>query len=129
MNRFIISSVVCVSLLLMSLSVSAAVTTYRDEADYLAALSSLSFATIEEGFEDDLVWGGARSLNSLPEVNSQGIVWTSNSVDNNISTSSGSARSGNYGFFSSPHGDLVNGIHCSDNTFGSCAHTSDGRMS
>ncbi len=82
---------------------AAQVTTFTDEAAFLAAVGSLE--TVAEGFENDGAWGAARSPNALPSVISQGITWTSNHPANEISTSGGAAHSGDWGLFSDPHGD------------------------
>ncbi|HOC42191.1 MAG TPA: hypothetical protein PKJ99_04150 [Thermoanaerobaculales bacterium] len=87
----------------MALPAAAQVTTYTDEAAFIAALGGL--ATVTEGFEDDGAWGGARSPAALPSVTSQGVTWTSNHPANQISTSGGAANTGDWGLFSDPHGD------------------------
>ncbi len=81
----------------------AAATVYTDEAEFLAAVSSLE--TLAEGFEDDAAWGAARSPDAVASVTSQAITWTSNHPANQISTSSGAANTGNWGLYSDPHGD------------------------
>jgi len=78
-------------------------TTYTDEGEFLAAVGGS--ATTTEGFEDDAVWGGTRSPDSLPSVTSQGVTWTSNHAADEISTSGGASNTGNWGLFSNPHGD------------------------
>jgi PKD repeat protein len=82
---------------------AAQVTTFTDEAAFLAAVGSLE--TVAEGFEDDGAWGAARSPDAVPSVISQGITWTSNHPANEISTSGGAAHTGDWGLFSDPHGD------------------------
>jgi hypothetical protein len=82
---------------------AAQVTTFTDEAAFLAAVGSLE--TVAEGFENDGAWGAARSPDALPSVISQGITWTSNHPANEISTSGGAAYTGDWGLFSDPHGD------------------------
>ena len=79
------------------------VTTYTDEAAFLAALAGRD--TLAEGFEDDAAWGAARSPATQPSVSSQGITWASNHPPNRVTTGSGPARTGSWGFYSLPHGD------------------------
>jgi len=82
---------------------AAQVTTFTDEAAFLAAVGSLE--TVSEGFEDAGAWGATRTPNAVLSVSSQGITWTSNHAQNMVSTSSGAARTGDWGVFSDPHGD------------------------
>lgn len=89
------------------------VTTYVDEAAYLADLASLGYIAVpQEGFEDDLTWGASREPGSAPSITSQGIVWTSNFAANDIKTGTGAARCEGtcidpdpWGLFSIPHGN------------------------
>jgi len=80
-----------------------------DEASYLAKVAELGYATVREGFEDDLVWGAARSPAAQASVTSQGIAWRSNWSDppqsNKITTGTGPARTGLWAVYSMPHGD------------------------
>jgi len=76
---------------------------YTDEGAYLAALAGQD--TISEGFENDAVWGGVRSPATAGSINSQGVSWTSNHIDNDITTGGGPAYTGDWGFYSLPHGD------------------------
>ncbi len=84
----------------------AQVTKYTDEAAYLDALAS----TFQEGFENDAVWGSVRSsiidgTNSAPSITSMGITWTSNhTATNDITTSSGAAKTPNWGIYDADHG-------------------------
>jgi hypothetical protein len=97
-------------LFLISGPAQAQVTVYTDEAVYLNALSAGGYVSFQEGFEDDATWGGVRTFNTAHSIVSKGIRWTSNHPDaitqpSHISTSSGAARTGGWGIFSSPHGD------------------------
>jgi hypothetical protein len=88
----------------------AQVTTYTNESDYLTALTNLGYNTFQEGFEDDPTWGGVRTPNTAAGITSMGINWTSNHPDavsqpSHITTGSGPARTGMWGFYSLPHGD------------------------
>lgn len=98
-------------------SAQAVVTTYTDETAYQIALLRLSYTTVTESFEDDAAWGTVRTTVSggpmtAPSITSQGITWTHNFPEvsgNNITTDSGPARTGNYGFFALPHGNYLSG--------------------
>ena len=76
---------------------------YNDEGAYLAAIAGQN--NISEGFEDDLAWGAARSPATAGSITSQGVSWASNHPDNDITTGGGPAFTGDWGFFSMPHGD------------------------
>lgn len=87
----------------------AAVITYIDEGDYLAALGGMGLSAVHEGFENDSVWGSVRSTivggNMIaPSITSQGITWTSNNAISSVTTSHGAAVAGDWGFYSLAHG-------------------------
>ncbi len=93
--------------------VEAQVVAYTDEATFLDALTSLGHPPVLEGFEDDTAWGAVRSTisggnHTAPSISNLGITWSSSSANNEITTGSGAARTGNWGFFSLPHGDYDN---------------------
>jgi hypothetical protein len=91
-------------------------TIYLDEVAYIAALSAGGYATLQEGFENDIVWANSRT-SATPSVISQGITWTSNHTMNGVRTGTlgGSVVDGTYGFFSLPHGDDTDsGLYCDD---------------
>jgi len=78
------------------------------EAAYLSKLAELGYGVFNEGFEGE-VWDVARTAISDPHtvasLTSQGITWTSNHPEtNHITTSSGAARSGNWGGYDANHG-------------------------
>jgi hypothetical protein len=77
------------------------------EADYLAKIGQLGYGTFTEGFEDDAVWGTVRSsltvTNSAPSITSQGITWTANHVQNEITTGA-ARRTGQWGLYDPDHG-------------------------
>ncbi len=81
------------------------------ESEFLAKLTELGYGSFEEGFEDDVAWGAARSPLTAPSVISQGIEWESNHrgppADNEITTGEGPARTGLYGVFDLEHGDAT----------------------
>lgn len=107
--------VVCAIVFCIASSVCADPVGYTDETEYLNALATLGFPVVHEGFENDTIWGGVRSTvvggqHSAPSVTSKGIAWMSSSPNNNVSTSNGAAVSGQWGFYSLPHGDYANDI-------------------
>ena len=94
---------------------TAEVTTYTDEAAYMAALVAQGYVAVNESFEDDAVWGAVRTTvvggqQTTPSVTNLGITWASSSPNNEITTGQGPALDGMWGFFSLPHGDYANGI-------------------
>jgi cysteine-rich repeat protein len=93
-----------IMLLWFSSSAHGEVLTYSDETSYLNDLASFGFGTLQEGFEDDAAWGNVRFPDSVPEVSSQGILWTANNDNSGVSTNSGPARSGLWAFRARPHG-------------------------
>ena len=120
MKSLLTGAALCLGVVLVP-ATSAATVTYIDEASFLADLNALGHAITHEGFEDDAVWGAARStvidgFNTAPTITSQGLTWRSNNPDGNITTSDGAARSGDWGLFAYPHGsyasDGVNGLDC-----------------
>ena len=82
------------------------------ESAFLAKAAGLGHPSFQEGFEDDAVWGIARSPTSVLSVSSRGIKWRANDFDpshigpppNQITTGSGPARSGQWGIFDREHG-------------------------
>jgi bacillopeptidase F len=76
---------------------------FTDETAFLAAVGNGPKLT--EGFEDDAVWDIARQPETVPSVTSRGVTWTSNHPGNDVTTGSGAARTGSWGFYSFPHGD------------------------
>lgn len=99
-------------LVLLTTSVSAVVTTYTNETDYLNALLRHGLTPLTEGFEDESVWDLTRSPLSASSITNQGVTWTSNYPSNQITTGPGPARTGAYGFWSSPHGNYTSGDPC-----------------
>jgi len=87
-------------------------TTYTDESAFLDDLALLGHVVFSEGFEDDAAWAEARSPLTRQEVVSQGIQWTANNAISKVTTGTGPARTGVYGFFCLPHGDYVTGTDC-----------------
>ncbi len=75
------------------------------ESSYLAKLAQLGYGSFQEGFEDDMAWGLARTPDTQPAVLSQGVNWTPNNAISGITTGIGPARTGAWGFYELPHGD------------------------
>lgn len=97
----------------------AALVTYLDEGDYLAASAAMGLDAVEESFEDDIVWGTVRTTISggvmtAPSITSQGVTWASNNTVSNVTTSNGAAVTGSWGFYSIPHGDFSGPDHTDD---------------
>ncbi len=98
------------AILLAPVITNAATTVYMDEAAFLLALEATPYTmVVTEGFEDDSVWGSARSsivlgTNAAPSIESRSLTWTSNNLTSGITTSMGAARTGDWGVYSSPHG-------------------------
>ncbi|WP_373500389.1 hypothetical protein [Desulfococcus sp.] len=90
-----------------SVAAHSEVLTYGNESEFMAAAASFGYATFQEGFEDAGVWGALRTPDNAESATSQGITWRANLSGNRITTSSGAARSGLWGMFSTPHGDLI----------------------
>jgi len=82
---------------------------YTDETAFLIALANQGYIPVAEGFEDDAAWGSVRTQ-TAPSVANLGITWSSSSANNDITTGTGPARTGTWGFYSLPHGDYANGI-------------------
>ena len=89
------------------------------EAAFLAKAAALGHPSFQEGFEDDALWGMARSPDTAPGVSSRGVEWRANDFDsshtgpppdppapppNEITTGSGPARTGQWGIFDPEHG-------------------------
>ncbi len=92
-------------------------TCWKREA-FLAKAAELGHPRFFEGFENDAVWGSARSPVSVPSVSSRGFEWRANDFDpthvdppqppppppNQITTGSGPARTGQWGIYDPEHG-------------------------
>ena len=86
------------------------------EAAFFAKAAALGHPSFREGFENDAVWGLARSPNTQPSVSSRGFEWRANDFDpthvnpplppppNEITTGSGPAITGQWGVFDPEHG-------------------------
>jgi hypothetical protein len=88
------------------------------EAAFLAKAAALGLPSFGEDFEDDAIWGQARSPNNLLSVNSRGFEWRANDFDpthsqpplppppppNQITTGSGAAITDQWGIYDVGHG-------------------------
>ncbi len=86
----------------------AGVTVFSDENGFLAAVAEAD--VVLEGFEAEPPWDAVRTTavagtHAADSVTHLGITWTSNHAHNRITTSSGAARTGDWGLYSAPHGD------------------------
>ena len=95
---------------LIAAPAAAQVTAYTDEALFLADVAALGWCVDLESFESDAAWGGARSPATLPSVINLGITWLPNNANSELTTGSGPARTGLWGFYELPHGDFGSGI-------------------
>ena len=105
----------CALMLLTTANARGQAVGYTDEAAFLTALAALGAPVVQEGFEDDAAWGSVRTTIAggqftAPSITNLGVTWYSSSANNGITTGSGPARTGQWGFFSLPHGDYINGI-------------------
>lgn len=82
--------------------------TCLSETDFMTQAAALGYATFKEGFEDDTTWSTVRSTatvsNSAPSITSQGIVWTANHLQNEITTGIGARLTGLWGIYDPDHG-------------------------
>ena len=96
-------------LCLIAAPAAAQVVGYTDEGQFLADAAALGLCVDVEGFEDDAVWGGARTPSTAPSVAKLGLTWTPNNPNSGLTTGGGPARTGLWGFYELPHGDFGNG--------------------
>lgn len=94
------------------------VSTCWKQGAFLAKAAELGHPSFFEGFEDDAVWGSARTPNTVLAVSSRGFEWRANDFDpthtdppqppppppNHITTGLGAARTGRWGVFDPGHG-------------------------
>jgi hypothetical protein len=95
------------------------------EASFLAKSVELGFSSFQEGFEDDAVWGIARSPATAPSISSMGILWETNHPDppagNRITTGTGPAQTGQYGVWDAAHGYATGTVlDCAENPLPEC---------
>jgi hypothetical protein len=85
---------------------------HHDAAVFVDELAALGCSPIHEGFEDDGAWAAARHPLTATSVTSQGMLWTANNPDSGVTTGPGPVRTGQYGFFTLPHGNYATGVDC-----------------
>lgn len=90
--------------------------TFTNQVDFLDALAARGYRSVHEGFEDDDAWGSVRTSivggqHTRPSITNWGVVWMANNENGGVTTGSGPTRTGQYGFFTLPHGDFLNGIN------------------
>ncbi len=104
---FVSALLVC---LLFGLTSQAAPTIYENEATYLAALASLEYVSIAEGFEEDNFWGllEPQTTTTVPGVTSQGVRWIG--LGGGANLRHGEARSGDWALQSAPEGTPFDGF-------------------
>jgi hypothetical protein len=82
-----------------------------NESAFMAKAAEYDYYGFQEGFEEDAVWGLARSPNTAASVTSQGVQWQSNYPDspdwNEITTGSGAALTGDWGIYDPDHGSAT----------------------
>ncbi len=83
--------------------------TFIELATFLDAANGLGIALETESFEES-VW--PRTPATAASVSNQGLVWSANNPTSGITTGSGPAIVGDYGFFQLPHGDYLTGTGC-----------------
>ena len=108
-TRCIVSLSVLLSIL-AAVPVPAQTTEYTDETLFLADVAALGWCVDLESFESDAAWGAARSPTTVPSVTNLGVTWLPNNVNSELTTGSGPARTGLWGFYELPHGDFSNGV-------------------
>jgi len=96
----------------MAGGVSAEPTVYLDQDEFINALASMGLTPIHEGFESEAAWGSVRSsvvggTASAPAISHLGVHWAANNLSSEITTGAGPARSGDWGFYSLPHGSYT----------------------
>ncbi|MEZ6094371.1 MAG: hypothetical protein R3C03_09050 [Pirellulaceae bacterium] len=92
-------------------STNADLISFTDQGTYQSTLTTLGYSSFNEGFENEAVWGSVRTTiaggsHTAPSITSKGITWESTVSIGEVTTSNGAARSGNWGFYSSPHVNL-----------------------
>jgi len=116
-NRTVLQSLLFMLLISVSGAVQSVITTYTDEAAYLAALSS--YVQLSESFEGT-AWDGVRSAVLNPQVSPSivnlGLTWKNRfSPKGNVTTNNGGGdvHHGLWQFYASPHGDYgVSTLDC-----------------
>ena len=97
-------------LLICNRPASADIFVFNDESSYLNTLTLLGYQSVHEGFEDDVAWGSVRTTISggtftAPSITNLGVTWTANNSNSQVTTGQGPALTGDWGFFTLPHGN------------------------
>ena len=103
MNRMsVLWAAFLLTLCLIAAPAAAQVTAYTDEALFLADAANLGLCVDVEGFEDDAVWGGARTPSTASSVTNLGLNWLPNNPNSGLTTGGGPARTAVGAFTSCP---------------------------
>jgi hypothetical protein len=94
---------------------TAGATGINDEATFVSLVAAQGWTTDLESFEDP-VW--PRTPTTAPSVSSMGLSWSANNATSGVTTGSGPAIGGQYGFYQLPHGSYATGTNC--NVPGTC---------
>ncbi len=90
---------------------------YTNETEYMTALSTMGYVWVRESFEDDDAWGAVRSsivggnFTAVSTTNFS-VRWSANNDTSKITTGTGPARTGLWGFYALPHGSYSTGTNC-----------------
>ncbi|QDU68132.1 Ig-like domain-containing protein [Engelhardtia mirabilis] len=90
-------------------------TTYTNQNAFLAAINAQGWTVEQESFESP-VW--PRTPATAASVTNLDVTWTGNNGTSQVTTGTGPAIFGQYGFFQLPHGSYTTGTGC--NTPGNC---------
>jgi len=82
---------------------------FTDQAAFLAAIAAKGWSASQESFEEPL-W--PRTPTTATSISNLGVTWTANNPTSGITTGTGPAIFGDYGFFQLPHGDYATGTAC-----------------
>lgn len=88
---------------------------FTNQASFLSAVAAQGWSTAQESFESP-VW--PRTPSTSASVSNLGVTWTGNNPTSQVTTGTGPAIFGQYGFFQLPHGNYATGADC--NTPGNC---------
>lgn len=87
----------------------------NDEGAFLSVIAAQGWTTGRESFEEP-VW--PRTPTTVPSFSNRGITWSANNATSGVTTGTGPAIGGQYGFFQLPHGNYTTGTNC--NVPGTC---------
>ncbi len=89
--------------------------TFIDQPAFLAAIAARGWSTTQESFESSL-W--PRTPATATGVSDLDVTWSGNNASSDITTGTGPAIFGQYGFYQLPHGSYTTGTGC--NIPGAC---------